>query len=642
MVATHLWVPDQGGTIENGRLLTVTGVALEPVGSFMENDRELDANAVGAIPLLAVLVGSLCNNSSIALKEEEDSKSKEPPNAEWVGAGSPTEVALIVLAHKMKMDKSTLAKEWTLLQEFPFDSKVKRMSVLYEYNRADDESARKDVKGKEKEIPQQLFVFTKGATEVILSLCNEVIEGTPNSPKEFPSHRPLSDQDVRTIHSTVEKLAAEGLRVLCLAYQRTPPSVFSKDSNTRLKAHTRDVVEKELCFVGLVGIADPPRKAVPRSIEICHEAGIVVHMVTGDHRSTALAIARQIGIFPPDLPPEKYDSYVTTAVEFDSSSEKELKTMDLPLVIARCSPESKVRMVQALHARGKYVAMLGDGVNDSPAIKIADVGVAMGKNGSDVTKEAADIIVTDDNFATIVTAVSEGRRIFANIRKFIIHLLSSNVAEVIILVLGVLSSLPPPLSPLQVLWANMVTSTPPALALGTTPASPHLMDKTRRKIDERLWTTEAIVDCFVYGIIMGGLNLACFVISYLALENSLRRSQSVSFVTLTFLLLFQAYNCRVLHSSFLSRNFLRSYYLHVAVLFGVASIFLTLYIPVIETEAFHHERPDWKSWLLILGATLVFIVLSELWKLLKMILRKWKRKKKTNFDIALDNGRSKH
>jgi len=314
------------------------------------------------------------------------------------------------------------------IQEHHFDSTLKRMTVIYHDLEHDINRA-----------------FMKGAPERVIDACSFNAKGEP-----------LTSIEIDNVLHLMDEFASEGLRVLALA---------SRTLKTDCLA--RDAVETEMTLLGLVGIYDPPRPESLASVKECQRAGIVVHMLTGDHISTATAIAKEVGIITPSTLTR---ASVITAQEFDRMSDAQIDSLSqLPLVVARCSPSTKVKMVKAIHRRHRLTAMTGDGVNDSPSLKAADVGIAMGLNGSDVARQAAEIVLADDNFATIVGAVEEGRRIFDNLVKFMLHLMSSNCAEVIVLVMGLAfmdgSSKPVyPLSPVQILWENLITSAFPAFA----------------------------------------------------------------------------------------------------------------------------------------------------------------------------------
>jgi len=314
------------------------------------------------------------------------------------------------------------------------------------------------------------MVFTKGAVEPVFDLCTTV--GIGECEEEMTAE--IKDQ----VLSQMSMLADQGLRVLAIA-QRTYTEAVQRDSEV-----PQDEIEKGLVLLGLVGLYDPPRLETKGAVKKCMKAGIKVHMLTGDHPGTASAIAREVGILPRNryaLGSKVGDSLVKTAAEFDGMTDQEIDVMpSLPVVNARCAPDTKTRMIYALHRRGGFVAMTGDGVNDPPSLKTADVGIAMGMAGSDVAKGASDMVLTDDNFASIVAAIEEGRRMFDNIQKFVLHLLVANVAEVILLIVGLAFQDQQgfsvfPLTPLQILWINMLTSSFPAFGLGHEKASPDIM-----------------------------------------------------------------------------------------------------------------------------------------------------------------------
>ncbi|KAL6069734.1 P-type ATPase [Balamuthia mandrillaris] len=555
------------------------------------------------------------SSSSTALEERDDDQ--------WVAVGSPTEAALLVLTLKLKYNKERLDEVWQPLAEYPFDSTVKLMSVAKRH--AEDGSC---------------MLFTKGAPERLVPCCTSLLADDEGTIVE------LDEEQLAHVKLLNEQMANEGLRVLALAYRELPED-WDPEGQDR-----HEDVEKDLVLVGLVGIKDPPRKGVRQAIDTCHRAGIRVRMLTGDHPNTSIAIARQIGIIP-QLPPgaaaplsassvsggghhhppiaKSEEGLAMTSTDFDRLTDEELDELEeLPLVIARCSPQSKVKMVEQLHrtkrkfGNGAIVAMTGDGVNDSPAISAADVGISMGIAGTDVTKEASDIILMDDDFCTIVRAIEEGRRIFANIRKFIVHLLVGNVAQAILMVVSILSGFEPPLNPLQILWVNMVTGTPPALALGVEPASKDLMDVAKRPIGEPLFTIGTIVDILFYGIVMGGITLANFMVMEHAFQTSISPAQSTAYLTLTILLLLHGYNCRRLKRSAFGKGFFgkQALLFHLALFFGVLSVVFTLYVPGVNSFVFDHEEPGWEGWCLAFAASFVFMLLSELYKVVRWLCRK--------------------
>lgn len=382
-------------------------------------------------------------------------------------------------------------------------------------------------------------------------------------------------------------------------------------------------------------------------------------MLTGDHPSTASAIAKEVGIIPrysESLSAEKAASLVKTAAEFDAMTDDEIDAMPtLPLVIARCAPDTKTRMIAALHRRQCFAAMTGDGVNDAPSLQAADVGIAMGMGGSDVAKSASDIVLTDDNFASIVNAVEEGRRMFDNIQKFVLHLLASNVAEVVLLIVGLafqdndgVSVFP--LSPLQILWINMLTSSFPAFGLGREKASASIMRRPPHDTKKGVFTWQVIVDMIVYGIIMGTLTLLTFVIVVYGVGNGtpdlgidcnrkdseschvVFRARAAVFAELTWLILISAWEIKSLRNSMFNLDPLRSgqdnvkfpffrdvwenKFLFWAVVIGALSVFPAVYIPGLNTDVFKHRGITWE-WGLSFGAIIIFVLGAEAWKALK-------------------------
>lgn len=383
----------------------------------------------------------------------------------WHARGDPTEIAMQVFASRFNWNRMRLSggenPRWHEVAEFPFDSDVKKMSVIF----MDSES-------------QKQWVFTKGAVERVLTSCptyaagNEILE--------------LTDAIKDDVIANMESLARLGLRVLALASRTDIPHV--EDNEAELD---RGVFEKDLVFRGLIGLYDPPRPESAPSVQKCHEAGVNVHMLTGDHPETARAIALEVGILPSrinEIPKDVAKVMVMTASEFDKLSDEEIDALPLlPLVVARCAPQTKVRMIEALHRRKAFVAMTGDGVNDSPSLKRSDVGIAMGQAGSDVAKEASDIVLTDDNFASILNAVEEGRRMFDNIQKFILHVLAENIAQACTLLIGLafkdrnnLSVFP--LAPVEILWIIMITSGMPDMGLGFEIAAPDIMQRPPQNV----------------------------------------------------------------------------------------------------------------------------------------------------------------
>ncbi|KAF9943603.1 Na+ ATPase, partial [Mortierella alpina] len=426
----------------------------------------------------------------------------------------------------------------------------------------------------------------------------------------------------------------KGLRVLTLAYRKFEvlPGV------DLVHELSREEVESNMVFLGLVGIYDPPRAESRPAVLECYEAGIRVHMLTGDHPSTAAAIAKEVAIIPEDAPLHN-NPLVMTAAQFDAMSEEEIdRLVELPRVVARCSPNTKVKMIAALHRRNLFATMTGDGVNDSPSLKAANVGIAMGQSGSDVAKQASDIVLTDDNFATIVKAIAEGRRMFANIQKFVQHLMSANVAEIVVLIIGLAfkdksTNAVFPMSPVQILFLNMITSSPPAMGLGLEPPSASNMREPPRSAKQGLFSFEVVMDTFVYGLVMGGLSFAAFVIVVFGLNDGnlgmecnshwsescegVFRARATAYTCMTFLILAHAVNCRALRESGWKIKNLKTLkenrMLWMSIVIGALLVFPVLYIPGFNRKVFKHS-PISYEWGLIAVALVVFIVFAEVYK----------------------------
>ncbi|KAK7608870.1 Na+-exporting ATPase [Phyllosticta paracitricarpa] len=580
------------------------------------SSEEHDSEDVEMKPELdAVLqAAALCNLATVRYNDQE---------SRWQTTGDPTEIALQVFAHRFEKGKKTLERAgWKQLHEYPFDSTVKRMSVVYK------EPGKEDA-----------LIFTKGAVERILPLCVNVGLGQ--------HEKKMDDQVQESINEQMTLLADQGLRVLAIA-RRT----WSGSMATQTEVN-REEIEKDLTLLGLIGIYDPPRIETKDAVRECTTAGIRVHMLTGDHAGTAAAIAREVGIIPKDmgsLPQDVADSLVKTAAQFDALSDEEIDKMpELPLVIARCAPNTKTRMIEALHRRKGYAAMTGDGVNDAPSLQAADVGIAMGLAGSDVAKGASDIVLTDDCFGSIVNAVEEGRRLFDNVQRFVLHLLTTNVGEVILLVCGLgfqdrnnFSVFP--LSPLSILWINMVTSGFPAFGLGREKATYNIMRRPPHDNRKGVFTWEIIADMLVYGLIMGVLTLFTFVIVVYGVgdgqlgvdcnrENSdlcdlVFRARAAVFAELTWLILVFAWEIKGLRrslfrldprseSSFpLFHDLWENQFLFWAVVIGSVIVFPCIYIPGFNTTVFKHKEITWE-WGLAFGAVIIFLAGVELWKLAK-------------------------
>lgn len=590
---------------------------------------EPDENEAELSPTLNSFLraSALCNLATVRLDDQTKS---------WQTTGEPTEIALQVFARRFDVHKKEIeSRGWKQVAEFPFDSGIKRMSVVY--NAPEGEA----------DAPSSSMVYTKGAVERVLDLCSTIGQGEDQEPMT---------EDVKTRALTqMDNLASQGLRVLAVA-SKTWDGRFPTNSGSGSAADNalRNQVEEGLTLLGLAGIYDPPRRETTPAIAECSSAGIRVHMLTGDHPATATAIAKEVGIIPRNLsilPAATASSIVFKATDFDKLTDAQIDALDeLPLVIARCAPDTKTRMIEALRRRGAFMAMTGDGVNDAPSLSNADVGIAMG-SGSDVAKSAAKIVLTDDKFNSIVQAIREGRRMFDNIQKFILHLLTSNVGEVILLIVGLAFKDASnfsvfPISPLAIIWINMLTSSCPAFGLGREKASVDIMHKPPQA--KGIFTRQVIADMIVYGTLMGTCCLATFVIIvYGRYDGALGvdcnriysescipvfKARAAVFAELTWLILISAWEFKHLRRSMFALNpekvgfgqFFKDIYdnrfLFWAVTIGALSVFLPVYIPRLNTDVFKQTSITWE-WGLVFGFTILFVAGMETWKAAKRAYR---------------------
>ncbi|KAL4873912.1 hypothetical protein BDV12DRAFT_67 [Aspergillus spectabilis] len=616
MVARTAWIPDSG-------TLTVheTTNPFDPTSGLVRLDgKDVDPQDVrddASNTFITAL--SLCNLSIVHNNAHSVSSDKVPTQVaegEWTAVGEPTEIALRVFSMRFGYEKTNIVRDRNLHlhTEYPFDSSVKKMTIVYSNRKTGVHE-----------------VYSKGAPEALVPSLN------------------ISDQEKEAIQDTAERMAGEGLRVLCIAYKKPPVDDESQVA-------PRKMAESNLSFAGLVGLYDPPRLETATAVRKCQMAGITVHMLTGDHIRTATAIASEVGILDP-IVDAKSSRLVMAAKDFDRLSDDDVDAIEqLPLVIARCSPTTKVRMVEAMHRRGAFCVMTGDGVNDSPALKRADVGIAMGKNGSDVAKEAADMVLTDDNFASIVKAVEEGRRLFDNIQKFLMHLLISNIAQVILLLIALAfmdeeGNSIFPLSPLEILWANLVTSSFLALGLGLEEAQPDIMYRPPHDLKVGVFTRELIIDKMVYGSFMGSLCLVAFVsVIYGAGSGtasmgrdcndgwndscgSVFEARATTYATLTFLLLVTAWEVKHFSRSLFNldpdrnpskfsvfHSIWRNQFLFWAVIAGFVIAFPVIYLPEVNRVVFKHHGISW-HWGIVFGCVVVYLALVESWKAVKRRFR---------------------
>ena len=529
---------------------------------------------------------------ALAVADRANNASVEEREGRWVVQGDPTEGALIVAARKAGHQFGELYDDLPRVGEVPFSSERKLMSTVH-----------RDTHHRNRGI-----VFTKGAPDVLLARCSRELVGQ--------ERRPLTPERRAELLQANEALAGEALRTLGVATRWLPPDALAERA-----AHPDERLEQDLVFAGLIGIIDPPRAEAKAAVSKARSAGIRPVMITGDHPRTAAVIAAELGISD--------GGRVVTGAELQKQTEESLTRIVAEVsVYARVNPEDKLRIVDALRRNGSVVAMTGDGVNDAPALKKADIGVAMGITGTDVSKEAADMVLADDNFASIVAAVEEGRAIFANIRKFLRYLLSSNIGEVLTMFFGVLlagpigldvggDSVVLPLLATQILWINLVTDGPPALALGVDPADSGLMDKPPRPIHERVVTPQMWRGIVLVGVVMAAGTLfvldASLPDGFIAGAGSLRYAQTMAFTTLMLFQIFNVINARSDERSAFAQLFVNAW-LWAAIAGSIVLQILVVHVPLLQ-RAFGTTDLSGRDWLFCAAVASSVLWLRELSKL---------------------------
>ena len=572
--STTVICTDKTGTLTTGemtlreirtyRKIDVTGAGYDPSGQFISNGSRLDPAERDLARILKI--GVHANNSAM-----------ERGNDGWRVVGDPTEGALIVAAKKAGI-LDRIKESNNRLVEFPFDSERMRMTTV-------DEAG-----------GEGYTVSMKGAPEVVLSHCTKIMG--PNGT------RPISDQDKRSILAEADQMAENALRVLALAWK--PISI-----NDLAKADSIDSMESGLIFAGLTGMMDPPRKEVPEAIRISKMAGIRTVMITGDHRLTARAIGEELGIG---------NGEVIEGAELDRMSAEDLcEHIDEVSVFARVTAEHKVRIVEALKAKGHIVAMTGDGVNDAPALTAADIGVAMGRTGTEVTKEASDMVIADDNFATIVSAIEEGRRIFDNIRKGTSYLLSVSFAELATIFFALALGFPLPLLAAQILWINVVAEEFPAIGLALEPSHSDIMKRKPRDPRESMPSRTLMIYTLgiAAAIVAGTLGM---YIATLQSNADVSYARTVAFVGLGFFTVYNAYSSRSLQESVFSMNPWGNKTLLLGIGLSVLAILAVVYIPFMQF-IFETRPLTIESWALILATGLLVLLAAEI---MKKLLSRWR------------------
>lgn len=537
MTVTHMW--------SGGKTFKVSGIGYEPAGVFTRDEREIKPKDEKMLEQMLVF-GALCNTSEIELKD-----------GHYVLDGDPTEGALLTAARKGGYSNDWLSEQYRVVAEFPFDSVRKMMTVIAE----DKEKKR--------------FVITKGAPDVLIDRSSHMMHGGRSAP--------FSEEKKAETEAVLKELASQALRTIAIAYKPLNPG----------EKPTMEQAEKNLTILGLSGMIDPPRPEVRQAIKECREAGIKTVMITGDHVETAKAIAKDLRLLPKK-------GRVMDGKTLNKLSEKELtETVDDIYVFARVSPEHKLKIVKAFQENGHVVAMTGDGVNDAPAIKQADIGVAMGVTGTDVAKEASSLILVDDNFATIKSAIKEGRNIYENIRKFVRYLLASNVGEILVMLFAMLLALPLPLVPIQILWVNLVTDGLPAMALGMDQPEDDLMRRKPRHPKEGVFARKLGWKVVSRGFLIGAATILAFIVVYHRNPENLPYAQTVAFATLVLAQLIHVFDCRS-ETSVFSRNPFENIYLLGAIISSIFLMVIVIYYPPLQ-PIFKTVPITPGDWMLIIG-----------------------------------------
>lgn len=555
---------DKTGTLTENRMTVVEAYAGNNPYVMRKNNqgrlsaycrgREVHVEKTTGLKLL-LKIGMLCGNTRIM-----ESNSDADLDIE----GDPTEVALVRAAIDTGLDKESVFSAYRRVREIPFDSERKLMSVICRSQSG------------------ELFLFAKGAPEIIMDKCSKIMIAD--------RERDITQDDQDKLRDECAAMTSRALRVMAFAYRTVQPYQL-----------WRDDLESQLVFIGLAGMTDPPRKEAIESVAKCRRAGIKTIMITGDHVKTATSIAKSMDIY-------RDGDLVVNGREIDQMSDQELEeACRKATVFARVFPKHKMRIVRAIRNNGNIVAMTGDGVNDAPAVKDADIGIAMGKSGTDVTRQAASMILMDDNFSSIVAAVEEGRNIYSNIRKFIRYLLSCNVGEVLTMFLSMIMGLPIPLLPAQVLAVNLATDGLPAIALGMEPGEPDIMERPPRSPDESIFSHGLARLIMVRGIFIAISTIASFMIVN-TMSKNLAGARTAALVTLVLSQLIHVFECKSEHKSLFELPVFSNKYLIFAVLSSILMLLGIIYLPFLSA-IFGTTALALNEWLIAGGISLLVPIL---------------------------------
>ena len=573
MTVTRMWV--------DSTTFEITGRGFDQTGDFKVDGEVVDLRDYPASTTV-LWVATLANDAQIETESTKDG------DKESRVIGDPTEAALLIAAAKAGAFRDRLEEAYPRIDEIPFDSSRKRMTTVHKIvdPAPDDASPFYDSELREWEI-----AAIKGAPDVVLDLCTHF-------QKMDDTTAPLTDEIHERIYEANARMARSALRVIAVAF-RVDPDV--PDDVTPEK------IERDLIFVGLMGMIDPPRPQAKPAIEKARRAGIRTLMITGDFPDTAEEIAEEIALL-------QLGHGVLTGSQLDSMDDAELiEKVATTDVFARVSPEHKVRIVNALKARGEIVAMTGDGVNDAPALKRADIGVAMGVTGTDVAKEAADMVLTDDNYASIVDAVEQGRVIYSNIRKFVFYLLSCNLAEIAVIFIAILAGLPSPLTPIQLLWLNLITDGAPALALGMEKGDPDIMVQPPRPPDEPVINRIMRTRIGIQTIAIAGVTLAAYWMGIKLFPGIPEEAKTMAFVTLSFSELLRAFTARSERYPLHKIGLFSNKWMFYAVTSSLLLLLAVIYVPFLQ-PIFNTVSLGWTEWQIVLPLLFVPAIVAEISK----------------------------
>jgi Ca2+-transporting ATPase len=544
-----------------GKSIHVTGHGYETKGKFLEKNKELQPLKDNQLKRL-LEIAALCNDAVLAEKGI---------------IGDPTEGALVVLAEKAGLNHKQLRESFPRAGEIQFDMVRKRMTTVHY-------------------IDGKYFAYVKGAPEVLLSLSKKIMFNN----KVYE----LTEERKTKVLKEAEEMGKDALRVLGFAYKEISEKVALKMMENGMS----EKVESDLIFIGIVGMIDPPREEAKDAVKLCKQAGIKVVIATGDHLLTTVAVAKEVGLI------DKLDKKVAiTGEELEKMSDEELnERIEEIRIFARVSPHHKLRIVQALKQRGEVVAMTGDGINDAPALKAADIGIAMGITGTDVTKEASDMILADDNFATIVNAIKEGRVIYDNIKKYLIYLLSCNIGEVLILTASFFLGLPTLLLAMHILIVNLITDGLPALALGVDPADKDVMKRKPRNPKESIFSKRRILLLSTISLTMFAVTLPIAV--YYLKNYDLVKAQTMTFAIVILYQIFNAYNNKTENKSIFKINPFDNKWLNMSVLFSFLVLIALIQLPVVD-RYLHLVDLTLQDWVVATAAGSTAIAAGEIARL---------------------------